>query len=57
MKYNFNGFTAKANEALNQAINQMRAGKTADTDDAEDNFQALEKFTKDITKKLMLKNS
>ena len=36
--------------ALNQAINQMRAGKTADTDDAENNFQALEKFTKDITK-------
>ena len=37
--------------ALNQAINQMRAGKTADTDDAENNFQALEKFTKDITRK------
>ena len=26
MKYNFNGFTTKANEALNQAIGSAEAG-------------------------------
>ena len=36
--------------ALDNAINEIRAGKTADSDEAEDNYQALEKFTKDITK-------
>lgn len=37
-------------KALNEAINEIRAGKTADTDEAEESYQALEKFTKDVTK-------
>ena len=37
-------------KSLNDAINTIRAGATANTDDAENNYQALEKFTKDMTK-------
>jgi ATP-dependent Clp protease ATP-binding subunit ClpB len=36
-------------EALNQAINQMRKGRTADTASAEDNFDALNKYARDLT--------
>lgn len=36
-------------EALNQAINQMRKGRTADTANAEDNFEALSKYARDLT--------
>ena len=36
-------------KSLNDAINTIRAGATANTDDAENNYQALEKFTKDMT--------
>ena len=36
-------------EALNQAINQMRKGRTADTAQAEDNFDALNKYARDLT--------
>lgn len=38
-------------KALNDAITEIRAGKTADSDEAEENYQALEKFTVDITKR------
>jgi len=37
-------------QSLNNAIDQIRAGKTADTESAESSYQALEKFAKDITK-------
>lgn len=37
-------------KSLNDAVNKIRAGSKATTDDAENNYQALEKFTKDITK-------
>ncbi len=38
-------------EALNQAINQMRKGRTADTAQAEDNFEALKKYATDLTER------
>jgi ATP-dependent Clp protease ATP-binding subunit ClpB len=37
-------------EALNQAINAMRKGRTADSANAEDNFEALAKYARDLTK-------
>ena len=37
-------------KSLNDAINTIRAGATANSDDAENSYQALEKFTKDVTK-------
>lgn len=46
------GMLEKANvqpEALNQAINQMRKGRTADSATAEDNFEALKKYAMDLT--------
>ena len=36
---------------LNQAINEYRKGRLADSETAEDNFEALKKFTIDITQK------
>ncbi|MFV0626526.1 MAG: ATP-dependent chaperone ClpB [Alphaproteobacteria bacterium] len=36
---------------LNQAINEYRKGKTADNENAEENFEALKKFTIDLTAK------
>ena len=36
-------------EALNKAINNMRQGRTADTAQAEDNFEALRKYARDLT--------
>ncbi len=36
-------------QALNQAINEMRKGRTATTAGAEDSFEALTKYTKDLT--------
>ncbi|MEO6216567.1 MAG: ATP-dependent chaperone ClpB [Sphingomonas sp.] len=36
-------------EALNIAINQVRGGRTADTPGAEDRFDALKKFARDLT--------
>jgi len=36
-------------EALNQAINQLRGGRTADTASAEDRYDALKKFARDLT--------
>ncbi len=36
-------------EKLNQAINSMRKGRTADTANAEDNFEALNKYARDLT--------
>jgi len=36
--------------ALNQAINDMRKGRTADTASAEDQFEALNKYAHDLTK-------
>jgi len=36
-------------EALNDAINELRGGKTADTASAEDRYEALEKYTNDLT--------
>ncbi|NQZ13562.1 MAG: ATP-dependent chaperone ClpB [Alphaproteobacteria bacterium] len=36
-------------EPLNQAINAMRKGRTADTANAEDQFDALKKFATDLT--------
>ncbi|MGD9811386.1 MAG: ATP-dependent chaperone ClpB [Sphingobium sp.] len=36
-------------EALNAAINQMRGGRTADTASAEDRYDALKKFARDLT--------
>jgi len=35
---------------LNQAIKEYRNGRLADTQDAEDTFESLKKFTKDLTK-------
>ncbi|RXR27554.1 ATP-dependent chaperone ClpB [Sphingobium fluviale] len=36
-------------EALNGAINQLRGGRTADTATAEDRYDALKKFARDLT--------
>lgn len=36
---------------LNQAINDYRKGRVADSESSEDNFEALKKFTVDITQK------
>ncbi|WP_277981238.1 ATP-dependent chaperone ClpB [Sphingomonas phyllosphaerae] len=36
-------------ESLNQAINQLRGGRTADTAGAEDRYDALKKFARDLT--------
>ena len=36
-------------EALNGAINQLRGGRTADTATAEDRYEALKKFARDLT--------
>ncbi len=36
-------------DALNQSINDMRKGRTADTAQAEDNFDALKKYARDLT--------
>ncbi|SNS92405.1 ATP-dependent Clp protease ATP-binding subunit ClpB [Sphingomonas laterariae] len=36
-------------EALNQAINQLRKGRSADTAGAEDRYDALKKFARDLT--------
>jgi len=36
-------------EALNQAINDLRGGRTADTASAEDRYDALKKFARDLT--------
>ncbi|MBK9587857.1 MAG: ATP-dependent chaperone ClpB [Sphingomonadales bacterium] len=40
------GLTA---EALNSAINSLRGGRTADTASAEDRYDALKKFARDLT--------
>ncbi len=39
-----------ADQALNQAINNVRKGRTADSASAEDNFEALSKYAHDLTK-------
>ncbi|MEW4467561.1 ATP-dependent chaperone ClpB [Parasphingorhabdus sp. JC815] len=36
-------------DALNSAINELRGGRTADTASAEDRYDALKKFTRDLT--------
>ncbi|MGE4409657.1 MAG: ATP-dependent chaperone ClpB [Sphingobium sp.] len=36
-------------DALNAAINQLRGGRTADTATAEDRYEALKKFARDLT--------
>lgn len=36
--------------SVNQAINQMRKGRTADSANAEDQFEALAKYARDLTK-------
>jgi ATP-dependent Clp protease ATP-binding subunit ClpB len=36
-------------EALNKAINDLRGGRTADTSSAEDRYDALKKFARDLT--------
>ncbi len=36
-------------EALNQAINSLRGGRTADTAGAEDRYDALKRFARDLT--------
>jgi ATP-dependent Clp protease ATP-binding subunit ClpB len=36
-------------ETLNTAINQMRKGRTADSASSEDRFEALKKYTRDLT--------
>ncbi len=36
-------------EALNKVINQMRKGRTADTAQAEDSFEAINKYARDLT--------
>ncbi|MDF1856005.1 ATP-dependent chaperone ClpB [Pseudooceanicola sp.] len=41
------GITA---QKLNEAINDIRKGRTADSESAEDTFEALEKYTRDLTK-------
>ena len=38
-----------APEAINAAINQLRGGRTADTAGAEDRYDALKKFSRDLT--------
>lgn len=38
-------------QALNQEINAFRKGRVADSEDSEDNFEALKKYTIDITAK------
>ena len=38
-------------EALNEAINQLRGGRTADTASAEDRYDALKKFANDLTER------
>ena len=37
-------------KSLSNSIDNIRAGNKANTEDAEGNYQALEKFTKDVTK-------
>ncbi|PZO87955.1 MAG: ATP-dependent chaperone ClpB [Micavibrio aeruginosavorus] len=37
-------------QAVNEAINAMRKGRTADSATAEDNFEALAKYARDLTK-------
>ena len=37
-------------DGLNAAINQLRQGRTADTAGAEDRYDALKKFARDLTK-------
>ncbi len=37
-------------QAVNQAINSMRKGRTADSATAEDQFEALSKYARDLTK-------
>ncbi len=36
-------------DALNSAINDLRGGRTADTASAEDRYEAMKKFTRDLT--------
>jgi ATP-dependent Clp protease ATP-binding subunit ClpB len=36
-------------EKLNQAVNQVRKGRTADSATSEDQFEALKKYTRDLT--------
>jgi ATP-dependent Clp protease ATP-binding subunit ClpB len=36
-------------DALNSAINELRGGRTADTQSAEDRYDALKKFARDLT--------
>jgi ATP-dependent Clp protease ATP-binding subunit ClpB len=36
-------------EAINAAINELRGGRTADTSSAEDRYDALKKFARDLT--------
>ena len=36
-------------DALNQAINDLRGGRTADTASSEDRYEALKKFARDLT--------
>jgi len=36
-------------DALNQAINELRGGRTADTQTAEDRYDAMKKFARDLT--------
>lgn len=36
-------------DALNSAVNELRGGRTADTAAAEDRYEALKKFTRDLT--------
>ncbi|HEY0086592.1 MAG TPA: Clp protease N-terminal domain-containing protein, partial [Allosphingosinicella sp.] len=36
-------------DALNAAINELRGGRTADTQSAEDRYDALKKFARDLT--------
>ncbi len=38
-------------EALNEAINELRGGRTADTASAEDRYDALKKFANDLTER------
>jgi len=38
-------------EALNEAINELRGGRTADTASAEDRYDALKKFADDLTER------
>ncbi|MCA0921499.1 ATP-dependent chaperone ClpB [Pseudooceanicola nanhaiensis] len=37
-------------QSLNEAINDIRKGRTADSANAEDTFEALEKYARDLTK-------